>query len=128
MRNLIIVLAILLNGCSVLDMAKYNDTEHMLVNKIRTTAELASCDNALNMIIQSNELYSQSVEFYNYVSLTPHNDETINMSKSLVDITKGLKDRYQNGEDVSVEYCKIKYKTIHDSAKAIQYSIVRKPR
>lgn len=128
MRNFIIALAVLLSGCSVLNMAKYNDTEHMLVNKIRTTAELASCDNALNMIIQSNELYTQSVEFYNYVSLTPHNDETINMSKSLVDITKGLKDRYQGGEDVSVEYCKIKYKTIHDSAKAIQYSIVRKPR
>ena len=128
MRNNVIVLAILLSGCSILNMAKYNDTEHMLVNKIRTTAELADCENEYNMITTSYKLYEESVEFYNYNSVTPHNEETVNMSKSLLDISKGLKDRYQSGEKVNAEYCKIKLKTIHDSAKAIQYSIVRKPK
>lgn len=128
MRKLLIVFALMISGCSVLNMAKYNDTEHMLVNKIRTTAELAECENEYDMIVTSYNLYAQSIEFYNYNSVTPHNDETINMSKSLLEISKGLKDRYQSGEKVNAEYCKIKLKTISDSAKAIQYSIVRKPK
>jgi hypothetical protein len=121
-------MALLLTGCSILNMARYNDTEHMLVNKIRTTAELADCEQKDSMIVISSELYIQSVEFYNYDSVTPYNDETVNMAKSLVEITKGLKSRYASGEPVSEEYCKIKLRTIHDSAKAIQYSVVRKPK
>jgi hypothetical protein len=126
----VIALTLVLTGCSILNMAKYNENEHMLVNRIRTVAEISvdECSNKTNMTNVSRSLYNDSVELYNFNSVTPYNDESINMSKSLVDVTKGLKDRYSSDDTVSAEYCKIKLRTIHDSAKAIQYSIVRKPR
>lgn len=124
------LIALALTGCSILNMAKYNDSEHLLVNKIRTVAELSQdeCGSKEKMASKSQEIYSLTVEAYNYESLTPYNEESINMTKSLVNVSKGLVDRYKSGDDVSEEYCKIKLKTIHDSAKAIQYSVVRKPK
>ena len=126
----LIVIAALMSGCSILNMAKYNENEHLLVNKIRTSAEVSldECDNRVNMVNISRSLYVDSLELYNFNSVTPYNDESINMSKSLLDVTKGLKERYASSDSVSAEYCKIKMRTISDSAKAIQYSIVRKPR
>lgn len=122
-------LMVMLTGCSILNMARYNPNEHMIVNNIRTIAELSedACNDHFKMIPIAEKLYFTSVELYNYNSLVPYNDEAINMSKSLVEVTKGLNDRYHAENVVGAEYCKIKLKTIHDSSKAIEYVIVRKP-
>ena len=50
------------------------------------------------------------------------------MNQSLVNITKGLKDKYNMEGDVNEEYCKIKMMSIKDASKAIQHVTVRKPK
>lgn len=131
MRKIILLCAVyLLAGCSILNMARYNPNEHILINNIRTIAEVSEekCTDKTKMVLLSSDLHFKALELYNFNSLVPENNESIAMSKSLLDISKGLSERYQKEAEVSAEYCKIKLKTIHDSAKAIEYVIVRKPK
>lgn len=131
MKKIIIASALLLlTSCSLLNMATYNANEHLIVNTIRTVAELSedTCNDRFKMTPVAEKLYFLSTELYNFNSLVPYNEEAINMSKTLVDVTKGFHQRYQSEDNISIEYCKIKLKTIHDASKAIEYVIVRKPK
>lgn len=131
MRKFVLILSLfLLSGCSILNMPRYNFNEHLLVNKIRTYAEVNAeeCKDSVAMASVSKELYFMSVELLNYNNLLSYNEETIKMNQSLVNITKGLKEKYNMEGDVNEEYCKIKMMSIKDASKTIQYVTVRKPK
>jgi hypothetical protein len=50
------------------------------------------------------------------------------MSEELLAITKGLKERYYSGDEVSQKYCELKFNTIDTSTTTIQKSLGAKPR
>ena len=67
MKKILLLLAVLsLNGCALYDayfMAKYDTTEHALVSKIRTMAEIGvdECKNQLKSEVTFNDIYYYSV-------------------------------------------------------------------
>lgn len=135
MRNLTFLIpVVLLTGCSVINaftMSKYDTGEHTIINSIRSLAEVSkeTCTSVPQMKSLSKELYVESVKLKNYTSSLKENKEAATMAASLLDITKGLYDKYQKEEEsVSELYCTLKLTTIENSSKAIQYSLARKPR
>jgi hypothetical protein len=133
MKRLVVVLALLLNGCALIDyynMAKWDNNEYMIVNQIRTEAQLGAehCGNKKEVLPSVNFIYGKSVELKNYSSTISHNEEAAKMSDELLAITKGLKERYYSGDEISQKYCELKFSTIDTSTTTIQKSLGAKPR
>jgi hypothetical protein len=133
MKRLIVVLALTLNGCALIDyynMARWDNNEYLIVNQIRTEAQLGveHCDNKKEVLTSVNAIYNKSVELKNYSSNISHNEEATKMSAELLAITKGLKDRYASGDEISQKYCEIKFGTIDTSTGTIQKSLGAKPK
>ena len=106
MKKLILVLALLLNGCAVVDyyrMAKWDNNEYALVNEIRTEAQLAvgHCNSRVEVLPYVDYTYRKSVEYKNYAEGIARNEESAKMAGDLLAITKGLKDRYYSGRGKS---------------------------
>lgn len=119
MKRIVTVLLLLqLSGCA-LWMANYDSSEYSLVNKIRTTAELGTCEPAT-----INSLYTTTTEFKNFAQYIPRNKATIDLSKNLYIIVDELHKR----ENPSPAYCKIKLNLIAKSAEQIQQVVGSKPR
>lgn len=133
MKKLILALAILsLNGCALYDayfMAKYDNNEYMLINRVRTQANLgaAKCGKP-EVVAEIDSIYRTTIELKNYSQSIPHNEETTRMSAELSGIVKGLYDRYQTKEPVSLMYCTTKFASIERNAVTIQNVIGKKPR
>ena len=133
MKKLLIVsLVLILNGCALIDayrMAKFDNIEYALVNQIHTQAQLgvASCGTDA-VYTQVDDIYFKSVELLNYSASIPRNNETVTMTKDLAAITKGLKDRYASGDEVSEKYCEIKFNNIQTSTGTMKTVIGAKPR
>ena len=133
MKKLILVLAILsLNGCALYDayfMAKYDNNEYMLINRIRTQANLgaAKCGKP-EVVAEVDSIWRTTVELKNYSQSIPHNEEATKMSSDLAEIVKGLSDRYKGTEPVSMMYCTTKFSSIERNAVTIQNVIGKKPR
>lgn len=131
-RILLAGLLTLLTSCALIDayrMAKFDNNEYMLVNRVRTQASIAVelCEST--KIKQSvDKVYVSSLELKNYSASIPENQETIKMTAELADIAKGLSERYTNSDEVSPAYCKIKFKSIENNASTIQKVIGAKPR
>jgi hypothetical protein len=102
----------------------------MIVNQIRTEAQLGAehCAVKKEVLPSVNFIYSKSVELKNYSSTISHNEEAAKMSDELLAITKGLKERYYSGDEVSQKYCELKFNTIDTSTTTIQKSLGAKPR
>jgi len=133
MKRLIIVLALALNGCAIIDyyqMANWDNNEYLIVNQIRTEAQLGveHCNNQKEVLPKVNAIYNKSVELKNYSANISHNEEATKMSTELLAITKGLRDRYASGDEVSQKYCELKFNTIDISTGTIQKSLGAKPR
>lgn len=134
MKKLIIILSILsLNGCALYDayfMAKYDTTEYSLINKIKTKAQIAeeSCGDRTLVIIQVNELYNSSLEFKNFTTHIPHNEDAIKLSTKLLTLTKDTKDYFNKTDKISPIFCKAKIQQIEKSADTIQQALGSKPR
>jgi hypothetical protein len=109
---------VILSGCS-LWMAGYDSSEYMLVNKIRTTAELGNCEPTT-----INSLYVTTTEFKNFAQYIPRNQATIDLSKNLYTLV----DELHKKENPSPAYCKIKLNIIAKSAEQIQQVVGSKPR
>lgn len=128
----LITLVLVLNGCALIDayrMSRFDNNEYMLVNRVRTQASIAVdlCESP--KIKQSvDKVYASSLELKNYSASIPENQETIKMTAELVEIAKGLNERYDNSDDVSPAYCKVKFKSIENNASTIQKVIGAKPR
>ena len=133
MKRLLIVCAIFaLSGCAVIDayfMAKYDTNEYALINDIKTKAQVAeeNCSNNLLVTTQVNELYIKSLEFKNFATHIPRNEDSIKLSNKLLILTKDAKDQFNNSA-VSNFYCKAKLEQIVKSADTMQQAIGKKPR
>ena len=139
MKKLVITLSIvLLTGCATIqqstlyrawNMPKFDNNEYSQINSIRTVANLgaAKCGTA-EVVPVVDSLFYKSVEFKNYSSSIPHNEEVVKMSGELAEIIKGLNERYHGKEAVSPSYCALKFGTIEKNAVTIQNVIGAKPR
>lgn len=133
MKKLVLIaLLASLNGCVLLEayqMAHFDNNEYMLINGIRTQANLgaAKCG-SVEVVGAVDSIYFSSVELKNYSASIPHNEATIKMTDELVVITKELSDSYYGTEEVSAAYCKLKFGTIEKNAITMQKVIGSKPR
>jgi hypothetical protein len=133
MKKLLLVCAIFtLSGCTVFDayfMAKYDTNEYALINDIKTKAQVAeeNCANNLLVTTQVNELYIKSLEFKNFATHIPRNEDSVKLSNKLLILTKDAKDQF-NKSAVSNFYCKSKLEQIVKSADTMQQAIGKKPR
>ena len=133
MKKLLVILAVYsLSGCALLDayfMAKFDNNEYMLINKIRTEANLgaAKCGKP-EVVSEVDSIWRTTVEFRNYTQSIPHNEEATKMGNELAEIVKGLSDRYHGTDPVSIMYCTTKFSSIERNAVNIQNVIGKKPR
>lgn len=133
MKKLILLAVIsLLQGCALYDayfMARFDNNEYLLINKIRTEANLgaAKCGKP-EVVAEVDNIWRTTVELRNYTQSIPHNEEATKMSAELADIVKGLSDRYKGTEPVSMMYCTTKFSSIERNAVTIQNVIGKKPR
>ena len=133
MKRLLLVCVIFaLSGCAVIDayfMAKYDTNEYALINDIKTKAQVAeeNCANNLLVTTQVNELYIKSLEFKNFATHIPRNEDSVKLSNKLLILTKDTKDQF-NKSAVSNFYCKAKLEQIVKSADTMQQAIGKKPR
>jgi len=133
MKRLLLVCAIFaLSGCTVFDayfMARYDTNEYALINDIKTKAQVAeeNCANNLLVTTQVNELYIKSLEFKNFATHIPRNEDSVKLSNKLLILTKDAKDPF-NKSAVSNFYCKSKLEQIVKPADTMQPAIGKKPR
>jgi hypothetical protein len=139
MKKLAIALSIvLLTGCATIqqstlyrawNMPKFDNNEYSQINSIRTVANLGAAKCGTPEVVPVvDSLFYKSVEFKNYSSSIPHNEEVIKMSGELAEIIKGLNTRYHEKDPVSPAYCTLKFGTIEKNAVTIQNVIGAKPR
>lgn len=130
--TLALILALVLNGCALIDayrMARFDANEYMLVNQIHTSVQLHANKCETRAVIPYVEvIYNKSLELKNYSASIPRNEETVAMTNDLYEITKGLKERYASGDEVSQKYCEIKFKNIENSTATMKTVIGAKPR
>ena len=134
MKKLLLSLLVIssLSGCALYDayfMAKFDNNEYMLINKVRTEANLgaAKCGKPeMQSIVDS--IYATTVEFKNYSQSIPRNEDATRLGTELANIVKGVSDRYKTGEPVSMLYCTTKMGSIERNATTVQNVIGKKPR
>jgi hypothetical protein len=134
MKKLLVGLLLIssLSGCALYDayfMARFDNNEYALINRIRTEANLgaAKCGKPEVVAIVDN-IYRTSIEFRNYGQSIPRNQDVIRMGNELAEIVKGLSDRYHGTEPVSMMYCTTKFSSIERNAVNIQNVVGKKPR
>jgi hypothetical protein len=134
MKKIIIALLFFqLSGCALYDayfMAKYDTTEYSLVNQIKTKAQIAeeNCSNQILVITQVNDLFITSLEFKNFTSHIPHNEDSTKLSSKLFTLTKDTRDYFNKTDKISPIFCKAKLQQIITSADTIQRALGSKPR
>ena len=133
MKKLVIALAVWsLSGCALYDayfMARFDNNEYGLINRIRTEANLGAAKCGKPEVVEEvDHVWRTTVEFKNYTQSIPHNEEATKMGSELAEIVKGLSDRYHGSEPVSMIYCTTKFSSIERNAVNIQNVIGKKPR
>ena len=135
-RLALVSLVVLLSGCAsistIIDayrMAKFDSNEYSLVNQIHTQAQVGvtKCGTK-EVLVYVDTVYVKSIELRNYSASIPENKDTITMTTELAAITKGLKDRYDSGDEVSKKYCELKFNNIENSSGTMKTVIGAKPR
>lgn len=127
-----LLLSTTLTGCAVWDayfMAKYDNIEYALTNKIRTFAQLGveNCKDYKISKENFENLYFISVELHNFSQHIPRNEDTHKVTGNLVELTKQGREMYSK-ENVSETFCKLKLQQINRSAELAQKVIGSKPR
>jgi hypothetical protein len=134
MKKLLAVLALVscLPGCAIYDayfMARFDNNEYGLINKIRTEANLGAAKCGKPEVVASvDQLYFTAVEFRNYGQSIPHNEEVINIGNELMAVVKDFKDHAHGTEPMSMFYCTTKFSSIERNAVNIQNVVGKKPR
>ena len=112
-----------LTGCSTIQsvfMAPYDGNEYGLINKVRTIAQMRSCD-----AVSVKDLYSTSLELKNFSQYLPGNEKTVVMNNELYTMSEEL---YKKQQPIGQVYCDLKLKTIETNAETIQSVIGKRPR
>ena len=131
-----IIIAVLLSqltGCALYDayfMAKYDTNEYALANSIKTKSELAieQCANKQVVEQRLDDIYARSIEFKNFTSYIPRNDDANKMAVKLATLSKDTKDYYNTHDKISEVFCKMKLQQIVKSSDAIMETLGKKPR
>ena len=130
MKRIALILAVsLLSGCTLIDaylMAKYDNQEYVLINKIRSKAQIAqkSCDKLADLKPQITEILNTSTEFKNFTQYIPRNPEAYKMAGQMVELSEQLK----FDEKTSTIFCKMKLQQVERNAEKIQQVLGSKPR
>lgn len=134
---LALFLTLSLSGCATVSnwyesyfMAKYDTSEHVLVNKITVYAgELKPlCDNHNQVKASAMALFELSTELRSFSSHLPDNQLTVKMVTDLHTMVSELHSRYQTNPTVNKTYCELKLKSISTAASTIQKAIAKRPR
>ena len=139
MKHLLVLLAavVALTGCQTIqdtwdyyDMARFDNNEYMLANKVRTQANLGARKCGTPAINQEvSELWANTLELKNYAESIPKNDETVTMTTELLEIVRGLDKRYNiDQKETSMTYCTRKFGNIEKNATIINNVIGKKPK
>jgi hypothetical protein len=139
MKHLLILLVAVmsLSGCSTLtdawdyyDMARFDNNEYMLANKVRTQANLGARKCGTPEVNQEvSRLWETTLELKNYAESIPKNDETVTMTTELLEIVRGLDKRYNiDQKETSMTYCTRKFGNIEKNATIITNVIGKKPK
>jgi hypothetical protein len=109
-------------------MAGYDNQEYTLINKIRTTAELAQdeCDYSPRAKMEFANLYRLNKEFKNFVQHIPNNPEAYKMAVQMEELINQGAKAYDDKS--SVFFCKAKFQQIERNAEKIQKALGSKPR
>jgi hypothetical protein len=132
MKKLILLTALLLNGCALVDaylMTKYDPSEYQLITNIRHTAQQAKsqCNDAVISKSNSVNLSLQTHLFVLYSEHVPRNKDVITAASELDAIAQGLSTQYTKAT-VSTVFCRIKIESIESAADHMQAVIGARPR
>lgn len=133
MKKLAIVLvALSLSGCALFDayfMAKYDNQEYQMANKIRTMAQVSikNCDSPKEIKVFYVNVWNASTEFKNYTEHLPRNPEAHKMAVQLEELIDRNAKAYGSSSQ-SVVFCKLQLQQIERSADKIQTVLGSKPR
>lgn len=124
----LLFLVLTLSGCAAigsLQTSKYDTAEYTIVTSLSSIAEVGSteCADPVQMKTTAYSLMMKATEFKNYTADIPNSVESNRISNSLFDIIKGLSDKYNSGEKVSVVYCSNKMAIVERAAKAAKFAI-----
>ena len=134
---LALILSTSLSGCAIgykvydaFFMAKYDNIEYALTNKIRTLSELAveDCKEQSKSRDNFEGLYFIAVELRNFTQYIPDNPDANKLSGNLVELSKQGREMYVKNSNVSEGFCKLKLQQINRSAEVAQKVIGKKPR
>ena len=133
MKRLLLAVAVLLSGCSVVDaylMTKYDPNEYKQVVEIRLVADRYStqCDDPVASKANANDMALRTQLFELYSQEIPRNKDSYAASQALNEIAQGLAKRYNDGEKVSPLFCKLKFEGIRNSADVIRHVLANRPR
>jgi len=132
-----ILLVTNLSGCAIgykvydaFFMAKYDNIEYALTNKIRTLSELAveDCKDQNKSKDNFEGLYFIAVEMRNFSENIPRNVDTAKLAGNLVELSKQGREMYVKNSNVSEGFCKLKLQQINRSAETTQKVMGKKPR
>ena len=137
-RLIVLFLAVMtMSGCATVtqvldyfDMARFDNNEYLLAVQVRTQANLGArkCGTP-DVNREVSLLWNHSLEFKNYAESIPNNEETVTMSSELLEIVRGLDNRYNvDKKEVSMGYCTSKFGLIEKNATIITNVVGAKPR
>ena len=129
----LILLATTLQGCATLDyfdMARFDNNEYLLAVQVRTQANLGARKCGTPEVNgEVSKLWEDTLNLKNYAESIPNNEETVTMSSELLEIVRGLDQRYNiDKKDVSMTYCTNKFGNIEKNATIITNVVGKKPR
>lgn len=132
-RLLVVALIPLLPSCALYDayfMAKYDTNEYALINAVKTKTELAIEQCANKQVVEQKlaDVYASSLEFKNFTTYIPKNEDANKMAVKLATLTKDTKDYYNTHDKISEAFCKMKLQQIVKSSDAIMETLGKKPR
>jgi hypothetical protein len=129
---LTVVLATSLSSCALYDayfMAKFDVNEYQYAARIRTQAQIGApkCGSP-EVVRHVEDIYATANEYKNYAQKIPRNENSANLSATLIGITDDFYKRYQGEKPPSTAYCKSKFAAIERSSEHIQTVLGEKPR
>ena len=133
MKKLLLLSALALSGCTVVDaylLTHYDPNEYAQINAIRSQANAMQND-CMDMVKSSNNaaaIAKATQEFEFYSQHVPKNTDGYSMAQSINEMAQGLKKQYDTNLKVSPVFCKFKFQGIERSAEIAQKTIGARPR
>lgn len=124
---------VFLPGCAAWDayfMAKYDNIEYTMVNRIRTLSETSvnSCKDQVVSKAVFEQLNMMGLELKNFTQYIPNNDDTYKIADNIHELTKQGWEMYEKSNSVSQRFCELKLQQINRTAETAQKVIGSKPR